>query len=37
VVEQLEHGLRPGAEPLSDELERLEDAGAERPPPGDES
>jgi segregation and condensation protein B len=37
VVEQLEHGLRPGTEPLSDELARLDDADAERTPPGDES
>jgi segregation and condensation protein B len=37
VVEQLEHGLRPDAEPLSDSLSRLEDTDTERTAPGDES
>jgi segregation and condensation protein B len=37
VVEQLEHGLRPAAEPLSDSLAQLEDADAETAPPADGS
>ena len=37
VVEQLEHGLRPDAEPLSDSLSRLADTDTERTAPGDES
>jgi segregation and condensation protein B len=37
VVEQLEHGLRPDAEPLSERLSPLEDTDAERTAPGDES
>ncbi|MGH9192300.1 MAG: SMC-Scp complex subunit ScpB, partial [Acidimicrobiales bacterium] len=37
VVEQLEHGLRPDAEPLSDQLAQLEDTDSERAAPGDES
>jgi segregation and condensation protein B len=37
VVEQLEHGLRPGTEPLSDELARIDDADADGTPPGGES
>ena len=37
VVEQLEHGLRPDAEPLDDGLSRFEDTDAERITPGDES
>jgi len=37
VVEQLEHGLRPDAEPLSDRLAPLEGTDSERAAPGDES
>jgi segregation and condensation protein B len=37
VVEQLEHGLRPVTEPLSDELARLDEAGAGATAPSDES
>jgi segregation and condensation protein B len=36
VVEQLEHGLRPDAEPLSDELSQLHDTDAERSASADE-
>ena len=36
VVEQLEHGLRPGTEPLSDELARIDDADADGTQPGDD-
>jgi hypothetical protein len=36
VVEQLEHGLRPGSEPLSDELARIDDADADGTPSVDE-
>ena len=36
VVEQLEHGLRPDAEPLSDELSQLDDTDAERTASADE-
>jgi segregation and condensation protein B len=37
VVEQLEHGLRPDAEDLSERLAQLDGTDAERPTPGDES
>jgi segregation and condensation protein B len=37
VVEQLEHGLRPDAEDLSERLARFDGTDAERPTPGDES
>ncbi|HET6665145.1 MAG TPA: SMC-Scp complex subunit ScpB [Acidimicrobiales bacterium] len=37
VVEQLEHGLRPDAEDLSERLAQLGGTDAERPTPGDES
>jgi segregation and condensation protein B len=35
VVEQLEHGLRPAAEPLSDSLAQLDGTDMETAPPGD--
>ena len=35
VVEQLEHGLRPAAEPLSDSLAQLDGTDTETVPPGD--
>jgi segregation and condensation protein B len=37
VVEQLEHGLRPDGEDLTERLSQLDDGDAERPAPSDES